>query len=490
MIQIDVKNQEALSFSRLFSIALTGIKYRIFRSTVTVLVVCVAIAFLMNIISESFIRGKIKDSTTRQLADIRGAAIWATRLSVPGSVEDILSQVDRAETGGLAYSEAKNMGGFSEAEMKAFKARAHEVALYLNYFKNLSYSKRRSLVHNAVGMEIFDNLLAPGAMERFTGALANFKFMRFASSPEKFNDFMKDWPLVKERALRIQASRQRSIGLVSKSLEGKELITALLDMDGPFSAVITSAGFSLDRETAKKVAIQARRMVDSDIIAKSILSESVRKGVSSYFGIAQNAISTDFIFANFPDKEFASWYIKKMNESMPEAAHLTAQRLKELSKFNTHYNKLVTSERNGMDLESGFMGISERMWWLIIVSLLVCTVGICNAILMSVTERFREIATLKCLGALDTSIMTMFVMEAYLIGAVGGFAGALLGSLIGTCRMIAAFGTLTFSGIPVLKMIVFIIIATFLGILLAALASIYPSFKAARLAPMEAMRIE
>ena len=53
--------------------------------------------------------------------------------------------------------------------------------------------------------------------------------------------------------------------------------------------------------------------------------------------------------------------------------------------------------------ETAEQGISTKDIWLIIMSLIVCVVGIANSMLMAVTERFREIGTMKCLGALDGS---------------------------------------------------------------------------------------
>ena len=55
---------------------------------------------------------------------------------------------------------------------------------------------------------------------------------------------------------------------------------------------------------------------------------------------------------------------------------------------------------------------SSKQTWLITLSLLVCVVGIANAMLMSVTERFREIGTMKCLGALDSFIVKLFLLES------------------------------------------------------------------------------
>ena len=128
--------------------------------------------------------------------------------------------------------------------------------------------------------------------------------------------------------------------------------------------------------------------------------------------------------------------------------------------------------------------------WLVIVSMLVCVIGISNAMLMTVTERFREIATMKCLGALDGFIMFMFVLEACFMGIVGGSIGAVLGALIGLGRTALALGNGGALAVPVGELLTAGIVATCVGVVLAAIAAVYPAFRAARLAPMEAMRIE
>ncbi len=110
--------------------------------------------------------------------------------------------------------------------------------------------------------------------------------------------------------------------------------------------------------------------------------------------------------------------------------------------------------------------------------------------LMSVTERFREIAVLKCLGALDGFIMLVFVLEACILGIFGGVVGSIVGTLIGGGRMLASTGGLVISAIPFNQLLMFMGMSTVLGVILAAIASIYPSIKVAHLAPMEAMRIE
>ncbi len=87
--------------------------------------------------------------------------------------------------------------------------------------------------------------------------------------------------------------------------------------------------------------------------------------------------------------------------------------------------------RSGYDLgpEDRRADSSPKQRWIILLSLLVCAVGIVNAQLMAVTERFREIGTMKCLGALDRFVLRLFLLEAGMQGLVGAAAGALGGAL-------------------------------------------------------------
>jgi putative ABC transport system permease protein len=180
-----------------------------------------------------------------------------------------------------------------------------------------------------------------------------------------------------------------------------------------------------------------------------------------------------------------------MNQNGISMSVNTPEKIKELVTLRQEENALFNAEQQGIDVSaSSILGLGGRMGWLILISIIVCIVGIANVMLMSVTERFREIATLKCLGALDGFILLTFVFEACMIGFAGGLVGGILGCIIGFGRMLYSFGPLLFSAIPFLDLFVWTSYSVLIGVVLAAIASIYPSLKAARLAPMEAMRIE
>jgi ABC-type lipoprotein release transport system permease subunit len=140
--------------------------------------------------------------------------------------------------------------------------------------------------------------------------------------------------------------------------------------------------------------------------------------------------------------------------------------------------------------ETGLLGFPVRTQWLIIVSFVVCVVGIANAMLMSVTERFREIATMKCLGATDGFIMINFILESMIPGVAGGLIGTVLGFALGAIRSVSTYGSMSFTHLPMASVVEVAFFSFVISILVSALAAVYPARVAARLAPMEAMRIE
>ncbi len=133
---------------------------------------------------------------------------------------------------------------------------------------------------------------------------------------------------------------------------------------------------------------------------------------------------------------------------------------------------------------------SPKQRWIVILSLVVCVVGIVNAQLMAVTERFREIGTMKCLGALDRFILRLFVLEAGMQGIAGAGAGAIIGALFALLSSLVRFGTVALTAISWTEFALSLLVATAVGCGLSLLGVLYPALVAARMQPVEAMRVE
>jgi len=153
---------------------------------------------------------------------------------------------------------------------------------------------------------------------------------------------------------------------------------------------------------------------------------------------------------------------------------------------------LTTLSGLGYDIDSAADSItsSPKQRWIVFLSLLVCVVGIINAQLMSVTERFREIGTMKCLGALDSFVVKIFLIEAALQGLVGSIAGTLLGGLASLTMALGRFGTTVFTSISWSAISASMLSAVLIGTSLSLLGALYPALVAARMQPVEAMRVE
>lgn len=132
-----------------------------------------------------------------------------------------------------------------------------------------------------------------------------------------------------------------------------------------------------------------------------------------------------------------------------------------------------------------------RSIWIIVISLLVTVIGISNAMLMSVTERFREIGTMKCLGALSAFVRQIFLIESCMIGAMGGLAGSILGA--GFTIIIYAFtfglGMVTTSLSAAMgTLFLYLLLAFTAGVVLSMMAAIYPANVASKMVPANALR--
>lgn len=132
-----------------------------------------------------------------------------------------------------------------------------------------------------------------------------------------------------------------------------------------------------------------------------------------------------------------------------------------------------------------------RNIWIVVIALFVTVIGIANSMLMSVTERFREIGTMKCLGALSAFVRQMFLIESSLIGLVGAFAGAVVGAVFSVVAYAFTYGFgLVFQSMNPVRLALYFVLCVGVGVMLAVIAALYPSRFASRMLPAHALRSE
>jgi putative ABC transport system permease protein len=133
--------------------------------------------------------------------------------------------------------------------------------------------------------------------------------------------------------------------------------------------------------------------------------------------------------------------------------------------------------------ESIYQVLTALLGAIATVSLVVGGIGIMNIMLVSVTERTREIGIRLAIGAREKEVLMQFLVEAMVLASFGGIVGMLLG-LVGSA--IAAH----FLGIPFIPNLAVVIVAFLFSGAVGVMFGYFPAYKAARLNPIDALRHE
>jgi putative ABC transport system permease protein len=191
-------------------------------------------------------------------------------------------------------------------------------------------------------------------------------------------------------------------------------------------------------------------------------------------------------FARFLGQRVQTIYVtvadpKKMNDTIDQITLLLEQRHKVSA---TTPDFTITTQQNIITTqESTTAAFRNLLAWVAGISLIVGGIGIMNIMLVSVTERTREIGLRQSVGATPNDIRWQFLSEALLLSVIGGLIGILVG--VGGAWLFGKLGTMATVVVPSS-----IFLAFFSAAVVGAFFGFYPANQAAKLDPIDALRHE
>lgn len=172
----------------------------------------------------------------------------------------------------------------------------------------------------------------------------------------------------------------------------------------------------------------------------------------------------------------------EMDEAMGEATavmrSIRRDRIGEENSFELSKSETLSQQLNEVTsmIRLGGVGIA-------FITLLGAAVALVNIMLVSVTERTREVGVRKALGATPKKIRQQFIIEAIVVCLIGGLAGIALGILAGNLFSVLVFDNFV---IPWLWMFIGVAVCVFVGLI----SGYYPAYKASKVDPIESLRFE
>jgi hypothetical protein len=482
MTSLDIRDQPRLSLARHVEICLDGIHHRLFRSTITLSVITFAIAFLMNMLVEKEIAPAMRRGVGERVAENRAASDFVAFFDAPVDAAGLRDRVDAATPGSWQRTTLTNWLGLSEAQLAELHADVRRSRAIRAWFQTLTPGQRRSLLGRRSDADVWQYLAQPRVTGEVAQAARNTPGL---GVPPDFEAFApRVWAI--ERRLAELAPRFSDRAEELRNGLPQRSVAAALDSaagrwapPGDLLAAWTEHGVAVSEDAWDLILRQARHAATDLRLHRALERPELADAWRARFTTFNRDTLVEEIAA---DHNRAAVVAQHIEGWTPQQVREIAQRMDSAAELNELHARL--------DSDYGSETSGGGVIWLIVVSFLVCIVGIVNAMLVNVIERFREIATMKCLGALDGFIAAIFILEASLLGLVGGVIGVALGLLVGLGRMTLAYGGWALSFFPWPELLRAAGLSVLDGLLLATLAAIYPSLRASRMPPMEAMRVE
>ncbi len=226
-----------------------------------------------------------------------------------------------------------------------------------------------------------------------------------------------------------------------------------------------------------------RGAVEFVIVGVSKYEESLFSNMTNN-GRAQLYVPISTVMRAYNQTVYYGVNIKVENREMMDATGQQVTKLLSRIHNNGADKYMVMNLEQTLETVNSVIGTITAVLALIAgIALLVGGIGIMNIMLVTVTERTREIGIKKAIGAKTATILMQFLTEAVIISVLGGLAGIALGYLIGS-------GVSALLQMPPLISTAEVVSGTLVAVSVGIIFGVYPARKAARLDPIEALRYE
>ena len=487
--KIVIENQVRLSTKRTLQISINGIYYRLFRSLVTVAIVAVAVAFMMYMLANSLIGRAVYIDSHGNAIEYKVYDRWLDWIGPDIDDIDIFRTLGSSSKDDYRVQAIAKWGNIKKNHLKKIMFSAQRSEPYFIYYDELSPGKKYLMAGGIPTEEFFIYMADQKNATIFKERLEKSGGLTFPGSSGELIQLSKLYISLDGVWANVADGRTEAINALTGKYNEKSFSEYLATPPDALTDDFIKLGFADSNVDLPLIYSRAKIAQDIRNLHDLLRQSDFRRELCQEMGIPNLRLNME-TFTKFYGSKKNKAKFQALLASADTGFSMSSDRIDEILKDSKLKVKVMDVEQKTLAYSRGKFGFSIAVIWLIGVSFVVCIVGITNAMLMSVMERFREIATMKCLGATDSLVMSMFVFESCIQGVVGGFLGAILALVLSISVAMVQYGISVLSVLPYSDLGVSTLLAMGIGVILAALASVYPAYVASRLAPMEAMRLE
>lgn len=330
--------------------------------------------------------------------------------------------------------------------------------------RNRLQQKQVDMIKNISGVEA----VAPSGTARQRVEMDNFKNFALISGavPASFN--IENTQLLKGRYFNANEYRKTGYFVIVDDITAARV-------------------FGDESPLGKKIKVRIRGLGDKEYIIVGISKNPVASLTGIFGGNSPS-------FLQIPYQNYQ--YISKLDEKYFDGLKVKVSDANDLSRIMDATTAILNKEagidklyqavnsNTGLEQFNSILSmLSVFVSFVASVSLFVGGIGVMNIMLVSVTERIREVGLRKAIGAKNKDILLQFLIEAIILTVSGGLIGIILGSTL------ALVLSTSFGMVPIIKVSI-ILISLIVSTLIGVVFGVYPASKAAKLNPIDALRVD